>query len=149
LDKHSHRTIRHKAMDFLARREHSALELRQKLVQRFPDSDEIEAVLNKLIVGDLQSDQRFAESFFRLRVNGGFGPQRIRAEMRQRGLDDTLIDQEFQAQSVDWVASVKALCQKKYADVDLGEIKARAKALRYLQYKGHDFDVIHAALKDN
>ena len=61
-------------MDFLARREHSRLELYQKLKQRQFEPDVINSELNKLLDEGLQSDERFAEAFLRSRIDKGKGP---------------------------------------------------------------------------
>ncbi|GAA4088239.1 recombination regulator RecX [Zhongshania borealis] len=131
-------------MDLLARREHSRRELLIKLSRKFPDAAVIDAVLDKLEADVLQSDSRFASSFFRLRVQGGFGPNRIRAELRQRGISDVLIDQQFSEQIVDWFAAAEALYLKKYVGVNVGDPRERAKCFRYLQYKGYDLEHINA-----
>ena len=131
-------------MDFLARREHSRRELYTKLSRKFPDSPEIEGVLDTLAADGLQSDRRFTASFFRLRIQGGFGPQRIRAELHQRGIDGALINQEFIEQNVDWFVAAEALFVKKYAGLDMSDVKLRAKCIRYLQYKGYEPEQINA-----
>ena len=58
-------------MDFLARREHSRLELYQKLKQRQFEPDVINSELSKLLDEGLQSDERFAEAFLRSRIDKG------------------------------------------------------------------------------
>ena len=50
------RSLRHVAMDFLARREHSAFELRQKLEARAAEEDDVDAVIRQLQEQRLQSD---------------------------------------------------------------------------------------------
>tara|TARA_R110001592_G_scaffold6774_12_gene36852 strand:- start:16564 stop:17004 length:441 start_codon:yes stop_codon:yes gene_type:complete len=136
------KNIRFKAMDFLARREYSRQELRLKLFQRFPESADIDQVLDELRLDGLQSDARFADSFFRLRVNAGYGPQYIKAELHQRGIEDTLIAGVFAAQDIDWRVAAKQLFEKKYAGQDISDAKVRAKCMRYMQYKGYSFDHI-------
>ena len=74
------------ALDFLARREHSEHELRQKLKSRDHDSDAVDAVLQQLKDERLQSDERFTESYVNHRFNAGSGPLKIRHELRQRGM---------------------------------------------------------------
>ena len=60
---------RYSAMNLLARREHSYVELERKLKQRgFADSV-IEQALQRLQEQGLQSDQRFVESFIRARAS--------------------------------------------------------------------------------
>ena len=78
-------------MDFLARREHSRLELYQKLKQRQFEPDVINSELNKLLDEGLQSDERFAEAFLRSRIDKGKGPNIILSELSQRGIDELLV----------------------------------------------------------
>ena len=70
--------IRIAAMDFLARREHSRRELRQKLLRRFKAPELIDTQLNRLTEENLQSDSRYAGSFLRQRIHPGapFGNRR-------------------------------------------------------------------------
>ena len=78
--------VRIAAMDFLARREHSLQELRRKLKRRFDDEELIESELQRLKDDNLQSDERYADSFLRQRSAKGYGPRRVRHEMREKGL---------------------------------------------------------------
>ena len=134
------KNIRLKAMDFLARREYSRQELHQKLVQRFPDSSDIDLVLDDLVTDGLQSDARFADSFFRLRMSAGYGPNYIRAELRQRGVEELLVAEVFAEHDIDWCAAAKQVFDKKYSGLDMSDVKIRAKCMRYMQYKGFTFD---------
>jgi regulatory protein len=77
-DKKQQTSVRNKAMDLLARREHSEHELRQKLKLREFDSDEITAAIDSLQRDNLLSDERFTESYVSQRFNAGFGPLKIR-----------------------------------------------------------------------
>ena len=77
-------------MDFLARREHSRLELYQKLKQKQFEPDVINSELSKLLDEGLQSDERFAEAFLRSRIDKGKGPNIILSELSQRGVDELL-----------------------------------------------------------
>ena len=73
------------AMNLLARREHSRAELKEKLLKREFEPDEVEATVASLADRNLISDERFAESFATGRIRRGQGPVRIRQELRQRG----------------------------------------------------------------
>ena len=84
--------IRKKAMDLLARREHSEQELRRKLKTRDYDADEIDEVLRGLKQDHLLSDERFTEVYVNHRFNAGVGPLKIRYELRQKGITDALAD---------------------------------------------------------
>ena len=85
--------VRLAAMDLLARREHSVIELKRKLQRRFGDECAIDDQVARLAEEGLQSDARFAESFLCQRSGSGYGPARLKAELRERGLSDEQIEQ--------------------------------------------------------
>ncbi|MGM0952238.1 MAG: regulatory protein RecX [Pseudomonadota bacterium] len=77
------------ALRLLARREHSRQELSLKLRQRKIESDIIDTVLDEYENKGWLDDQRFAEVFTRQRMDMGYGPVRILAELQQRGVHQT------------------------------------------------------------
>lgn len=132
--------IRFAAMDLLARREHSRRELKQKLKKRFNDEELIETQLDRLVEERLQSDQRFAESFLRQRINRGHGPMRIRQEMRQKGISDSEIGAALDEEQPDWYALAEETYRRKFGDIPPEDIKAKAKRSRFMQYRGFGLD---------
>ncbi|MDI9245171.1 regulatory protein RecX [Marinobacter sp. CHS3-4] len=74
------------ALRLLARREHSRLELDLKLRQRKVEASVIERVLDEYEENDWLSDERFADVFARQKVDLGYGPMKILAELQQRGI---------------------------------------------------------------
>ena len=77
-------------MDYLARREHSEQELIRKLNSRGFDEELVEIAVAELMADGLLSDARFAEAFVNSRFQRGSGPQKIRAELRERGIAPSL-----------------------------------------------------------
>ena len=82
------RTLKQRAVAYLARREHSRAELAKKLSSH-GTQEEIDGVLNSLQDVKLLSDQRFAAAFIRSRAER-FGVGRLRQELRQRGVEAEL-----------------------------------------------------------
>lgn len=74
------------ALRLLARREHSRLELTMKLRQRRVDDSVIESVLDDFEDRGWLDDNRFAEVFVRQRLDAGYGPLKIQADLQQRGV---------------------------------------------------------------
>jgi regulatory protein len=91
--------VRKQALNMLARREHSGAELRAKLAAKGFPSDIIDDALSDLNRSGWQSDERFVEAFIRVRGERGYGPVRIRAELRERGIDDELIAMHLDARA--------------------------------------------------
>ncbi len=129
-------SIRNKAMDLLARREHSAQELRQKLKTRDYDADAIDEVLQALKEDRLQSDERFAESYVNHRFNAGVGPLKIRYELRQKGVADALVDEFLEPLSDQWDELMIRQRIKKYGASIPHDYAERMKQARFLQNRG-------------
>ena len=83
--------LRLAGMDLLARREHGSSELKTKLTRRFSkrdcDPDTVEQVTQQLIEEGLLSDERFAASRVRQLAGRGYGPSRIRNDLRQQHVE--------------------------------------------------------------
>ncbi len=140
--------VRLAAMNLLARREHALGELRTKLARRFPDRARVEEQLQILREENLQSDQRFAESFARQRVTRGQGPQRIRMELRQRDIPGDLVESALAATEADWSALAKEVLSRKFGDGPPADTRDKARRLRFLQYRGFEADHYRALFLD-
>jgi regulatory protein len=135
------------AVRMLARREHSALELRQKLGQRGIDEAEIDSTIGRLQLEGLQSDERFAESYVHSRSGRGYGPLRISAELRERGVDDSIAEHCLDRDEDLWHALIQQVHQRKFGDVAIVDFQDRARRIRYLQYRGFELERIYRLLK--
>lgn len=141
--------LRLMAMNYLSRREYGFQELFDRISQRVRevDPDLLEQVLNKLQQDGLQSDQRYAEMMVRSRADRGYGPMRIRQEMRQRGLAEYLVDQAMSDLEVDWFELARQQRVKKFGDQPIEDWKLRGKAGQYLQRRGFSGDQIRYAIE--
>jgi len=141
------------AVGLLARREHSARELETKLVQRGVVPEVVALVLQRLVAERLQSDERYAEAYLRQRSGKGYGPQRIVAELRERGVEDAIVSARFrQAEEegeVDWFELATEVYRKKYGERPIQDLKERAKRQRFLQYRGFTHEQIAEAIESN
>lgn len=134
--------VRRAAMDYLARREHSRYELHHKLQTRFTDSAFISQVLDKLEDDGLQSDARFAENYMRWRANKGFGPLHIAQDLKQKGVDEAIIQFAFKENNIDWQQLIKQQYIKKYGESLPLDVKAKARCQRFLISRGFSFSQI-------
>jgi len=135
-------------MDCLARREHGVLELSGKLITRGFDAEPVEAVVSDLIADGLLSDSRFAEAFVHSRFQKGSGPQKIHAELRQRGIDDDLISASLESVSEHWLQRVREVREKKYGPEQPQDFRERNRQMRFLQQRGFTSEQIYAVFKD-
>ena len=131
--------VREAAVRLLARREHSAEELAVKLTRRGWPETLVLDVLGKLADAGLQSDRRFAEAFARQRAERFYGPRRIGAELRQRGIDRALIAEAVDALEVDLAARAEQFYRRRYDDdADSLSYPERAKRAQALARRGFD-----------
>lgn len=128
-------------MNLLARREHSVAELVKKLSADF-EHDDIIIAITKLTVKNLQSDQRFAENYLRYRSQRGFGYQKIRQELKERGVDTELISDALAESDIDWFALAAGVRCKRFGEQEPEDYKERAKQQRFLQYRGFTHEQI-------
>ena len=125
------------AIKLLARREHSRAELQQKLTVKFPQQqDEIARLLDQLSTEGWQSDARFAEAYLRSRANQGYGWQRIRMELQQRGIADGVAKSAFEQSDVDWDVLKTQVEHKKFGEMPAEDWAAQQKRLQYLYRRG-------------
>ena len=138
--------VRRAAMDLLARREHSFQELQEKLCRRFENCEEVRHVLEELTGENLQNDLRFAESFVRSRTQRGQGPLRIAAELRQRGVDESLLSAVLDPDDISWVNSARAAQEKRFGAAPAEDRQERARRMRFLERRGFSATQIRRAL---
>ena len=137
---------RKRAMDYLARREHGRAELLAKLERAGFDPDIAKDVVAELVADGLQSDERFVEAFVRSRIGQGKGPVRIRAELREHGIGDGLIEDGLVAAGQNWSALARSVRLKKFSGSEPADFKAKARQMRFLQSRGFESDHIQRAL---
>ena len=142
------RVCRRRAMDLLARRDHSRLELDRKLTGRGFEPDLVEHVLDELTRDRLLEEDRFVESFIRGRIAKGQGPVRIRGELAQHGIEDARVSEALAEADCDWTALAAQVCEKRFGSTAPGDFRERARQAKFLQYRGFETAQIRAALDE-
>ena len=127
------------ALKMLMRREHSKLELRQKLNLKDFDDAVINDSLSLLAEQKYQSDERFSEAFILMRFNQGKGPIKISMELKSRGIS------EFDLTLYNWFELAKDVKSKKFGDSRFLDYEEKARQKRFLQSRGFGFDEINQA----
>jgi regulatory protein len=120
----------------LARREYSQRELRARLERAGCDEAESESALRRLHEQRYQDDHRFGQMILRTRVGQGYGPARIRAELRSHGLADAAIRELLEQADADWIALAAAQLRKKYGAKPAADFTDRGKRAAFLLRRG-------------
>ena len=123
-------------MRLLASREHSRAELRRKLCAKSYNGEIVDQVLDDLIRQHLLSDERFTEQYLSSRQRRGFGPVRIKGELRERGVKAELISSYLNVQDESWIETLRLTHDKKFGVESPSDIKEKARRVRFLEYRG-------------
>jgi regulatory protein len=140
--------LRAYAMRLLSRREYAVRELHSKVCNKWRGQDDIEFLADQL-VDDLQqegslSDERYVEAFVRSRRQRSQGPLKIRAELRQKQLPDSLIEQYLDSEEQQWLDLASAWLARQ--DTGNLDFEGRAKFYRRLINRGFSHDQAMSAL---
>ena len=135
-------------MDMLARREHSERELSRKLASRGYEEAVIGDTIEGLVADGLLSNDRFVESFIHSRYQRGQGPLKIRAELRERGIDDVMIDNCLEAYADRWRELAGQVREKKFGASLPGDFRERSRQMRFLQQRGFGSEQINGVFRD-
>jgi len=134
------------ALRLLARREHSRFELTMKLRQRRVDARVIEDVLDDFEDKGWLSDDRFAEVFVRQRMDAGYGPLKILADLQQRGINRVPSELDVVPDS-QWVARAVQLRDRRFGLGDIsGDWSERQRQGGFLARRGFSGDQVEQAL---
>lgn len=135
-----------KAADLLGRRNHSELELRQKLLKNF-EEDVVERVVEEAhqrrwLLPPEELAEMAARAWSRSHKSFGY----IQAQLKKRGLPIIEIDEELEIQKM------KTLLQKKFRlsfedHLDLS-YEDRVRAFRYLKYRGFSDALIRKVIHE-
>ena len=155
--------IEKRAVSLLATREHGAKELKQKLLQKFPETPEllsrfheesgfVSALVSEVITlcqqNNWQSDERFVEQAVRNYVAKGHGPMKIQQKLQQACSDSSLISAYLDWDESDWVEVARSVLEKKYGDCQKPTAqKDQAKRMRFLQSRGFSPGTIWKSFK--
>ena len=136
-----------RALVLLVRREHSKKELKQKLEYKGVSSADAQATVEKLTEAGWQDDARFAEQWVRSKVSSGYGPLRIKAELKLHALSASAISSALDTVETSWSALAHEHIRRRFPSAFEQDRAAQRKAADHLLRRGFSMDHVRAALK--
>lgn len=133
---------------YLSIREHSKLELQNKLLEKGHDMYEIHQAIDEFSERNIQSDSRFAEEFIRSRIKRGKGPKLILSELLSRGIKEDLANKEIDLinnSTWDSIAKDALLKKLKSSSVTINDYD---KLYSFLNGRGFDHKMIKYAMNE-
>lgn len=135
-----------KAVALLARREHSARELKSKLERRGFDPDQVATTVARLQSKNYQDDARFGEMLVRTRIEGGYGPRWIAAELATHGVSEATAGNLIETAAPDWVELSRRQLRRRYGPGRPATPAERRKRTAFLLRRGFDAATVRLAL---
>jgi regulatory protein len=145
VDRDDARAARAAAMDMLARRDHPAGEVISKLKAKGYSPATAGDVAAALCADHLIDDRRYVEHFIGYHAGRGQGPLKIRAELRQTGLDSALVDEFIDAYD-QWNLRAQEARQKKFGPGVCDDYAEKARQSRFLAQRGFTGSQIRSAV---
>ena len=137
----------------MGQREHGRAELQAKLKAKGCPEAVVAEVLEGLRENGAQSDERFAAALARRRVERGYGPLYIRAELKDRRVDEALAEDALNQPPAYWSEVATRALAKKFPSRDEGELGATGKdanyaaQARFLARRGFPSELIYRLLE--
>jgi len=152
-----------RALHILSLRDHTEAELRRKLAMKPAEGRrwnrrpsaveepaaeiteaELETVIDYCLQNDWLNDSRFALRYVNSRSKKGYGEQKIRMELIQKGIDRDAIDTAFTEAAIDRSAQAQAVAWKKFGQPLSTDRLVKIKVQRYLLSRGFSFEEIQS-----
>lgn len=138
------KSLRQRALEYLAKREYSYVELGQKLKAYAEETDDIPGLLEDFKARGWLSDARFTEQIVHAR-KAKFGSARVAHELREKGVADDLVANAVETLKETELDNAREVWRKKFkAGPQTRE--EWAKQARFLQSRGFGFDIIKRVL---
>lgn len=136
-------TLRERALNLLARREHSRAELARKL-GAYGAADDIESLLDALEREGLLSEARYVEALAHAHA-GRYGSLRLRQVLREKGVDEVLVAQAVDSARGDDLAACQAVWRKRFGALP-ADLKEKSRQYRFLLSRGFPAEVVTRVL---
>lgn len=137
-------SLKTRALGYLARREHSRLELEKKLAPHAQDPAELSAMLDALEQHGFLSAGRMLEQVVQVRRKK-FGSQRIVHELREKGIAEDLIAAALPELKETELDAAREVWRKKFK-ASPADTTERGRQMRFLLSRGFAAEVIREVL---
>lgn len=140
------------ALRLLAARDYTVAKMREKLFQKQFDRDDAEHAVRRLVAEGWVNDRRYAERFAESALaSGRFYGQRLRIEMRRRGIPEELLNEVSgnALQELDEAEDVGKALERRFPGFSFSSAtdSEKRRVLGFLQRKGFSFSAVIKAMK--
>lgn len=146
----SNRQCLQTALRMLGRRDHGVQELKGKLQTKGYSPEAVQWAIDECIRFNYLDDEKYAAGFTRSAMRNGYGPMRIRQNLKAKGIDEILISAAIDTHYDNEQQSVvcrKVLEKKLKTTTNQSDpTKLKAKLSRFLFNRGFKSNTIHQVI---
>ena len=139
------------ALRYLSYQARTKREMERKLKTYELSQDIVEEVLSFLEAHKFIDDLAYAEKFAQSKIRAGYGKQRLKSDLFQKGIKRDVIDEVLQAvaEEEDTAQQVKEILERKIKSDDLKEFNEteKQKVLNFLGRRGFSYDEAKAGIR--
>ena len=139
-------SLRERALQLLARREHARAELARKLAPHAESAEQLGALLEDLSERRVLSDERYAEMRLNARASR-FGNARLAYELRTQGVSEELVDAALASTEEELTRARQVWAHKFGNEGSALDATGRARQMRFLQSRGFSGETIRRVLR--
>lgn len=140
------KSLKARAIGYLARREYARAELRDKLLATGAAPDEADPVLDELTAQGYLSDERFAHALVRQK-HGAYSQRSIAQTLKAKGVAGEVVTEALAGADADDAATLVALWRRRFGRPPADD-RERARQVRFLQSRGFGLSAILKLLRD-
>ena len=150
MDDQTKQKLKNYVLWLLSRQEYSRRDLTFKLQKKEAPPEYIESLLDWCESLNYIDETRYCESFIRCHLAKNHGYARIKSEASVKGIDKTLLAFQLDEMEIDWYQLAKTAYIKKFSNItDTPDYKQKAKIVRYLMYRGFNYEQIEFAISSD
>ncbi|GAB2944174.1 recombination regulator RecX [Hafnia psychrotolerans] len=126
-------------------------EEQKKIDRQIPEDispEHVQSVIDYCYQHSWLDDAKFANHYISGRSKKGYGAQRIRSELQQKGVDKETIILALENSDVDWCALARDLAVRKFDEPLPTDWKEKSKVMRYLLSRGFFNEEIQSIYRD-
>jgi regulatory protein len=139
------RSLKARAIGFLARREYPRAELRDKLLATGADREEVDALLDDLAANGYLSDERYAQALVRQK-SGGYSRRAIAGTLKAMGVAGETATEALAENIIDDNDALIALWRRRFGRAPSDD-REKARQVRFLQSRGFALSAIFKLLR--
>ncbi len=134
------------AFKYLGYKARTKYEVQQKLIEKEFPTEIIDRTINLLEQYGYIDDANYSKKFISEKINyRGYGKHRIKYELKQKRVDEEIIDALLIDTYDDELEKAIKLASKKIKNKNI-DYKEKQKVIAYLQRRGYSFDIIKESI---